>query len=185
MRLDCEQAEAAVSFTRRVLHGRLDLLASEVERRREPRPPTGPRAAPRTAPAGTAPGTATGGTAPGPAGEAPGAPLAELLERLRGVLVAQRWPAGPRARRVVLTPAPDCVQDDLLQLVDDVAGPAVLTELGGQSDAQVAEVRSGLQRLEQELSVLRRELHVAIDALQGEVRRRYRRGDVSLDHLLE
>ena len=51
MRLDCEQAEAAVSFTRRVLHGRLDLLASEEERRQEPQPVAapGPRAAGRGA----------------------------------------------------------------------------------------------------------------------------------------
>jgi len=157
MRIDCEQAEAAVSFTRRVLHGRLDLLASEEERRHEPDPAT-------------------------PAGAAP---LPDLLERLRAVLVAQRWPAPPRARRVVLTPPPDCVRDDLLQLIDDVAGPTVLTDLGVQSDDRVTEVRRGLQRLEQELSTLRRELHVAIDALHGEVSRRCRQGEASLDRLLE
>jgi hypothetical protein len=157
MRLDCEQAEAAVSFTRRVLHGRLDLVATEEERRHEPRPAASPG----------------------------GAPLADVLERLRTVLVAQHWPAPPRARRVVLTPAPDCVRDDLLQLIDDVAGPTVLTELGRQSDDRVAEVRGGLQRLERELSTLRRELHVAIDALHGEVSRRCRQGETSLDRLLE
>src|SRR4051794_4394666 len=40
MRLECEHAEAAVSFTRRVLHGRLDILSGERQRRTEgaPRP---------------------------------------------------------------------------------------------------------------------------------------------------
>ena len=111
--------------------------------------------------------------------------LPELLERLRTVLEAQSWPGHPRPRRLVVTPAPECVRDDLLQLVDDVAGPAVLTELSGQSDEQMTALRGGLQRLERELSALRRELHLAIDNLHGEVRRRYRLGEATVERLLE
>jgi hypothetical protein len=169
MRTDCEQAEAAVSFTRRVLHGRLDLLASEEERRREPAPADPP----------DLPALATASTA------ASRQQLPELLQRLHTVLAAQSWPARPRPRRLVVTPAPECVQDDLLQLVDDVAGPAVLTELSGQSDEQMAELRRGFQRLERELSALRRELHIAIDNLHGEVRRRYRSGEATVERFLE
>ena len=127
MRTDCEQAEAAVSFTRRVLHGRLDLLASEQERRREPAPadplvPPLRRRARRRHPSSSRSCSSGCGR----------------------VLVAQSWPARPRPRRLVVTPAPECVSDDLLQLVDDVAGPAVLTELSGQSDEQMATLRRRL-----------------------------------------
>src|SRR5438067_320344 len=35
MRADCEHLEGAISFSRRVLHGRLDILESEARRRRD------------------------------------------------------------------------------------------------------------------------------------------------------
>jgi hypothetical protein len=179
MRTDCEQAEAAVSFTRRMLHGRLDLLASEEQRRHATAPDEG-EAGHAAADEGPAKDPATG-----PAKGLAADQLADLLEQLRTSLLGQRWPGRARARRALVTPTPDCVRDDLIQLVDDVAGPAVITDLGRQSDEQVAEVRRGLQRLERELSVLRRELHLAIDNLHGEVSRRYRRGEATVERLIE
>jgi hypothetical protein len=162
MRLECERAEAAVSFTRRVLHGRLDILAGVQQRRRDGAPrPSGPGDGDRLVDE-----------------------LAELVEQLPALLSEQSPVGAARANRLLLTPPPDCVQDDLLQLVDDVVGPATLSSLGQQTDERVEELIGALRAVERDLSSVRHELHVSIDALQQEITRRYQVGEASLDGLL-
>jgi hypothetical protein len=163
MRLDCERAEAAVSFTRRILHGRLDILAGVQQWRRD-----------------NAPLRSAG---PGDAGQ-PAGDLADLVEHLPALLADQTSVGGGRPSRLLVTPAPDCVQDDLLRLVDDVVGPATLSSLGEQTDERVEELIGALRAVEQDLSAVRQELHLCIDALQQEITRRYQLGEASLDGLL-
>jgi hypothetical protein len=162
MRGECEHAEAAVSFTRRVLHGRLDVIAAEQLRRIDAADVT----------------PTTGGAPDEPAGS-----LAALIGRLPAQLADQPAPGAARANRLLLTPPPDCVQHDLMELVDDVVGPATLSTLGDVSDTGLVDLVAGLGAVERELSGVRRDLHVAIDALQEEITHRYQRGEASLDGL--
>jgi hypothetical protein len=151
MRAECEQVEAALSFSRRVLHGRLDIVASERERRRS--------------------------------GQG-GPELDELVERLPSILVDhQARPASPQTR-LVLTPAPECVTDELVELLDSVAGPATLSHLGELGDGELDALVEQLAGLERQLSEARRGLHERIDSLQREITGRYERGEATIESLL-
>jgi hypothetical protein len=151
MRAECEQVESALSFSRRVLHGRLDIVASERERRRS--------------------------------GEG-GRDLDDLVDQLPSILADhQARPASPQTR-LVLTPAPDCVTDELVELLDSVAGPATLAHLSDLGDDEVDQLVDKLAGLERQLSEARRGLHERIDTLQQEITSRYERGEATIETLL-
>lgn len=150
MRSRCEGVEAALSFGRRLLHGRLDLLGSEADRRR------------------------SGGADD----------LGDLVNRMPAILSdAHGRPAASQHRLVPAVPA-ECVDDEMVAVLDAVAGPATLSHLGQLSDGDVERIDQRLRELERQLSQARRQLHEVIDAVQAEISARYQRGEVSLDSLL-
>jgi hypothetical protein len=76
---------------------------------------------------------------------------------------------------------PDNLRADLDEIVND-ADLGTLPELG---DPDLEALTARLAEYEGRVSNTRRELHQCIDALQDEIKRRYRDGEASVDSLLE
>lgn len=155
MRRECEGAESAVSFARRVLQGRLDIVDDELQRRRD-----------------------------GIAGSADELHrLVEELPRiLADDGHARPAGTGPASRPVDLTP--DVTAPELLDAIEAAAGIGIMTSLSELSETEVDEVAARLRELERTFSATRRDLHQRIDAVKGELSSRYERGEVSVDALL-
>jgi len=113
-----------------------------------------------------------------------GAPsdVSSMLEELPEIL-ADRM-RGPGLGRPPQDLDPADVPEARLERLDAVAGPTVLGDLSSLDDEALAILLAALQELEQEVSGLRRRLHDQIDALQGEITRRYRDGEASVETLL-
>jgi hypothetical protein len=150
-RADCEGMEAAISYARRALHGRLDIVHADLRRRAEGR--DDPR-------------------------------LEDLVAQLPEIL-AETQPVGASGSlRILVSPEPSAVVEDLMALVDEVAGPNALTHLAQFDDEAVSSAATRLAELEHEFSVARRQLHHNIDLLQAELSSRYGRGELSVETLL-
>lgn len=150
LRARCEAHEEAVSYVRRLLHGRLDILRAELQQRRE----HGDGAA------------------------------ADLLASLPSILATD--PVTPPSRRAVRATrlrVPETAAP-LLQRVEEVAGPVVLSGLGGMDLAALGEVVGRLEDLERELSIVRKQLFDRIDALRDELAARYKDGRADVRDLL-
>lgn len=150
IRAECESAESAVSFARRILHGRIDIVEHERSRRQVGVSET----------------------------------LTELLDHLPAILTGSRMVGGARSTRYTPITPPDCMQDQLLDRVDNVAGPLTLADIADLPDAEVERISNDLGELERELSGVRRQLHRRIDLLQEEITVRYKRGEATLEGLL-
>jgi hypothetical protein len=153
MREECEAAESSVSFARRVLQGRLDIVTNEVTRRRS--------------------GDSTGGL---------GDLINRLPQILADDAHGRPNATGPTSRVIDVTPD-HVVVDELVALIDGVAPVGVMSTLAELSDEDVAEVETRLRSLERDFSDTRHELHRRIDALKAELTSRYERGEVSVDGL--
>lgn len=150
-RTECEGLEAAISYARRALHGRLDIVHADLRRRTEG------RGDPR---------------------------LEDLVAQLPGIL-AETQPVGAAGSlRVLVSPEPSAVVEDLMALVDEVVGPNALTHLAKLDDEAVHAAAGRLGELEHEFSSARRQLHHNIDLLQAELSSRYGRGELSVETLL-
>jgi anti-sigma-K factor RsiG len=120
-RVACEDAEAAVSYARRIVQGRLDIAGVGDD--------------------------------------------AGLMERLPEIL-ADQPPEPSRAARLPSKLVPGDLPDELAAALDAATDVDALEELEGR------------------LSDLRRRLHSTIDALQGELVRRYKSGEADVGSLL-
>lgn len=148
-RAACQQREESVSYLRRVIQVRLDLLGTELAHRRSGEQPSGPE---------------------------------ELVARLPDILAEHgRSPGFGQAPRDLKLPD---IDDDLVRLVDQIAPPGRLGDLGALDTDDVASLVDQLEALEREVSTARRQLHGQIDLLQAEITRRYRSGEASVDALL-
>lgn len=105
---------------------------------------------------------------------------AELLARLPQLLADRTAAPGPGR----LTPlmAPEALDPALEAELTGLVGGAI--DVSGLSDAELGALAEGLAGLERRASDRRRALFERIDALQEEIARRYRSGDVSVDTLL-
>jgi hypothetical protein len=142
--------EDSISYVRRVIQVRLDILGTELAHRRS--------------------------------GEAP-ASSQELVARLPEILAERPGGVGPsQAPRDLLFPEVDAA---LVGAVDDVICTADLASVGEIDDESLAELVDRMEILEGEVSATRHALHERLDALQGEIVRRYRTGEASVDSLLK
>ncbi len=150
MRDDCDAAECELSFTRRLLHGRIDILRDEVDRRADGKEST----------------------------------ASELVARLPTILADDPPPEGvTRGNRLVRVIAPG-----EMQRVERDVEKLLGMPLGQIATASTGEITSALDRLrdaEASVSDRRRLLHERLDAVQGELARRYRDGEASVDNLLD
>lgn len=110
----------------------------------------------------------------------------ELIARLPEILSGGgRGEGGPGSVRPPQSMQPDAeVVRKLEDLLDEVISPDELANATDLSDEALATAVKGLNRLEDEVSEHRRQMHVVIDTLQAEVTRRYRTGEASIDGLL-
>ncbi|GAB3452832.1 aerial mycelium formation protein [Kineococcus endophyticus] len=149
-----EQEEADLSYARRLIQGRLDLLGAEEDRR-----------------AGS----------DGAADVRHARSDAELVAKLTDVLADPRRTDHGMGRFTSVEPSRVGEHRRRAELA--VADPH-LSDLSAMDDTQLANARQRLVALEQELSADRHRVQEAMDACTDEITRRYRDGVVSVEDAL-
>jgi Mg2+ and Co2+ transporter CorA len=147
MRDESKAVEDMVSYRRRMIQGRLDIVSADLRRRAEGGSPLD---------------------------------LGALVEQLPDILSDKVQGGGTGRLPTGLIPPDEDVTADL----DQVAGPDTLGHLADLSDDTVAELARTIGGLEREVSDARRALFGRIDALNGELARRYGSGEADPAGLL-
>jgi hypothetical protein len=109
--------------------------------------------------------------------------LTGLLFDLPDILSLGATSASPGGRMLAIH-EPGVLAQALLDDLDGAAAPGELTALDQLADHRLALLLEGLRDFEVELSTNRRRLHERIDSIQGEIARRYRDGEASIESLL-
>jgi hypothetical protein len=149
MRDECRAIEDRVSYLRRIIQGRADIVAADLRRRAEGGSPID---------------------------------LGTLIEQLPDILSDKGSAGGPGRLPSGLIPPDD---PDLTVEIDRVAGPDLLGHLSDLSDEEVADLARSIGELERRTSGSRRGLFGRIDALNGELARRYGTGEADVAALLD
>lgn len=165
LRVELTRSEGDVSLVRRIAQGRLDIVGHEVGRR----------------------GRADGSIETD-AGAEPNGDPSDLLFDMPDILTDAATPGGARSagaarHNPVAEPGP--VATSLLDSLDGIASPSELSTVAELAAEVLARLFDGLREYEIELSSVRRTLHDRIDTIQGEIARRYRDGEASVDALLK
>lgn len=155
LRRDAQREEADLSYLRRMLHGRIDILRAELGR-------DGPA---RAHPA-----------------EPPSAgPDAPLVGRLSEILADGPSPVRSSARHVTLgTPLTERVR----ALAEEMLARVELSDPGARTDTELGEAMAGLVRHERQVSRRRQSLQQVVDGCSAEITRRYRDGEAHVEDLL-
>ncbi|MFD4660702.1 ABC transporter substrate-binding protein [Kitasatospora sp. NPDC058444] len=157
LRRETLEQEADLSYLRRLLHGRMDILRAELDRR----PGVGPV---RTAdPSGSDP--------------LPG----DLLDRLPAILTDAPSTVRRSARHVTL--GPPRTQESRLE-ADALMGDVQLADLAAHPAEELLAALERLRAHEREVSGRRRLLLRTADGCSAEITRRYRDGEARVDDLL-
>jgi hypothetical protein len=154
LRREAQQEEADLSYLRRMLHGRIDILQAELGRRAEP------------------------------SGAAPAADAsddAEVVGRLSEILTDGPSRVRSSARHVTLgTPLTERVR----ALAEEMLSEVELSDLDARTDPELHDAMARLARHEQQVSRRRQTLHQTVDGCSAEITRRYRDGEARIDDLL-
>lgn len=150
-RAEAQAEEQDVSYVRRLLQGRLDLLRREQERR----------------------------TGPGNGHVVTGHSDAELVEALSRVLVDSPRGGGPADVRHVDTAAPTEVERR--RLAESAVADIRISDPTAMDDDELAAVIERLEALEADLSMTRRRLFSVLEDLHLEVERRVEAGRLPAD----
>jgi hypothetical protein len=146
----CQELENALSYVRRLVHGRLDIVRNELELRS--------------------------------AGSEP-ADLEAIIARLPALLAEGSRGSGlPRPPQDF---APGSIAEPLVEELETSFPVSVMASVPDLTIAELGDLAGRLTDHEQNVSDGRRQLHGVIDLLQGEMIRRYRSGDASVDSLLD
>ncbi|WP_367043420.1 ABC transporter substrate-binding protein [Streptomyces sp. Je 1-332] len=154
LRRDAQQNEADLSYVRRLLQGRIDILRAEVARRRDP-------------------------AAPGPEGGP--APEGPLVDRLSEILTDAPARHRSSARHVTLG-TPHSAEYGLL--ATEMLAEVELSDLDARTDDELHTAMGRLTRYEQQVSRRRQQLQRTADDCSAEIARRYREGEAQVDDLL-
>lgn len=137
-----------MSYYRRLLHGRIDLLAFEQRRRS-------------------------------------GDETRSLVDALPDVLGdGPRRGAGAHVTAGTDDPTPPDIPVSGSREIDYLLGDDFLSHISDLTDTELSSMRGRLSEAEVEISHQRGIVHDALDALSGELTRRYRSGATSVDDLL-
>ncbi|MFD5467189.1 ABC transporter substrate-binding protein [Kitasatospora sp. NPDC127059] len=156
LRRETLEQEADLSYLRRLLHGRMDILRAELDRR-----PGGGPAHPARA-----------------AGEEPGG---DLLDRLPAILTDAPSTVRRSARHVTL--GPPRTQESQLE-ADALMGDVQLADLAAHPAEELLAALERLRAHEREVSGRRQRLLRTADGCNAEITRRYRDGEARVDDLL-
>ncbi|MET8248521.1 aerial mycelium formation protein [Streptomyces sp. NPDC005202] len=155
LRRQAQRDEADLSYVRRLLQGRIDILRAELARR-------GPTSVVDTQ-------------------EASSAGQVSVVERLAEIL--KDAPARHRssARHVTLgTPH----SEEYRQLAAEMLAEVELSDLDARTDLELGAAMGRLVRYEQQVSQRRQQLQRTADDCSAEIARRYREGEAQVDDLL-
>lgn len=146
MKRECDEEEAALSYARRLLQGKIDLLRAELSGR---------------------------GGASGASTHASPADIAEVL--------GDSKPRGFRGRfpRIMVPPETRETRRVLALLAEPT-----MVSLETVRDDELIEAETRLAGVEEEISGVRSQVHVQIDAVEAEIARRYSEGETTVDELL-
>ncbi|MFC5667012.1 ABC transporter substrate-binding protein [Kitasatospora misakiensis] len=154
LRRETLEQEEDLSYLRRLLHGRMDILLAELDRRPD-------------------------GGAARPAG--PAEPSGGLLERLSAILTDAPSTVRRSARHVTLGP-PRGQQSQLE--ADALMGDVQLADLAAHPAADLLAALERLRAHEREVSGRRQRLLRTADGCNAEITRRYRDGEARVEDLL-
>ncbi|AWT44043.1 MULTISPECIES: RsiG family protein [Streptomyces] len=158
VRRDAQRDEADLSYVRRLLQGRIDILRAELARR-------GP----------------TSVVAVGEAAVVTVAPGNSVVERLPEILADPPARYRSSARHVTLaTPH----SEEYRRLAAEMLADVELSDLGARTDGELHEAMGRLVRYEQQVSRRRQRLQRTADDCSAEIARRYREGEAQVDDLL-
>ncbi|QIQ06993.1 ABC transporter substrate-binding protein [Streptomyces liangshanensis] len=156
LRRDSQRDEADLSYLRRLLQGRIDILRAELAR--------------RTAPPETP-----------VLDRAPGAPGTSVVDRLSEILADAPSRHRSSARHVTLsTPR----SEEYRLLAAETLAEVELSDLEARTDDELHAAMGRLVRNEQQISRRRHQLQRTADDCIGEIARRYRDGEAQVDDLL-
>ncbi|AVH57970.1 MULTISPECIES: RsiG family protein [Streptomyces] len=159
LRRDAQRDEADLSYVRRLLQGRIDILRAELARRGERR--------------GSAPAAGQ------PSLDASGEP--SVVERLPEILTDAPARHRSSARHVTVgTPH----GEEYRRLAADMLAEVELSDLDARTDEELGAGMGRLVRYEQEVSRRRQQLQRTADDCSAEIARRYREGEAQVDDLL-
>ncbi|MFF2145834.1 ABC transporter substrate-binding protein [Kitasatospora sp. NPDC058190] len=156
LRRETLEQEADLSYLRRLLHGRMDILRAELDRR----PGCGPAHPARTG------GEGRGG---------------DLLDRLPAILTDAPSTVRRSARHVTLRPPR--TQESQLE-ADALMGDVQLADLAAHPAEELLAALERLRAHEREVSGRRQRLLRTADGCNAEITRRYRDGEARVDDLL-
>ncbi|MEV0642720.1 aerial mycelium formation protein [Streptomyces sp. NPDC050619] len=170
VRRDAQRDEADLSYVRRLLQGRIDILRAELARRA----PTSVVAVGEATAASVTPGASgTPGT--------PGASVASVVERLSEILTDAPARHRSSARHVTLgTPR----NEEYRRLAAEMLAEVELSDLQARTDLELNTAMGRLVRYEQQVSRRRQRLQRTADDSSAEIARRYREGEAQIDDLL-
>ncbi|MFG2501610.1 ABC transporter substrate-binding protein [Streptomyces sp. NPDC048441] len=168
LRRDAQQNEADLSYVRRLLQGRIDILRAEVARRKDPAAP-GPEG--------------SGPEGPGPEGARPEGLGREssVVHRLSEILTDGPARHRSSARHVTLG-TPHSAEYGLL--ATEMLAEVELSDLDARTDDELHTAMGRLTRYEQQVSRRRQHLQRTADDCSTEIARRYREGEAQVDDLL-
>ncbi|MFE4550703.1 AmfC protein [Streptomyces sp. NPDC056785] len=187
LRRDAQRDEADLSYVRRLLQGRIDILRAELARR-------GGLRAPGTATAGPAPSAASrpaaplrlsasaSASVPAPASVGRGAGgEPSVVDRLPEILTDAPARHRSSARHVTVgTPH----GEEYRRLASEMLSEVELSDLEARTDEELTDGMGRLVRYEQQVSRRRQRLQRTADDCSTEIARRYRDGEAQVDDLL-
>ncbi|MER7682913.1 AmfC protein [Streptomyces sp. NPDC096934] len=185
LRRDAQRDEADLSYVRRLLQGRIDILRAELARRGGLRAPgtatTAPSAASRPSAALRLSASASA-SVPAPASVGRGAGgEPSVVDRLPEILTDAPARHRSSARHVTVgTPH----GEEYRRLASDMLSEVELSDLEARTDEELTDGMGRLVRYEQQVSRRRQRLQRTADDCSTEIARRYRDGEAQVDDLL-
>ncbi|MDI9887200.1 AmfC protein [Streptomyces sp. HNM0645] len=155
LRKESQRDEADLSYVRRLLQGRIDILRAELSRRSAPPSPLLP--------------AATAG------------PDAAVVDRLSRILADPPSRRGSSARHVTLSVPRG---EEYRLLAAEMLSEVELSDLDARTDDELRAAMGRLADYEQEVSGQRQQLQRTADDCSAEIARRYREGEAQVDDLL-
>ncbi len=187
MRRDAQRNEADLSYVRRLLQGRIDILRAELARRDPSGRGNRTGATVPTSSSGSigSPGMPDAAGTPGSSGPVGSSGRTDVstsvVERLSEILKDQPARRRSSARHVTVgTPR----GEEYRRLAAEMLGEVELSDLAARTDQELRAAMGRLVRYEQQVSSRRRQLQRTADDCGAEIARRYREGEAQVDDLL-
>jgi len=158
-RSNCQSYEARVSYLRRLVQGRLDIVEHERRRRREGQPPADLALLV--------------------------AEIADALGDDQPVRSNSGRPVDSFVARGELSDEAAAFEHMMTAKIDGVLDAPAFAHLQDRDDTELADMEYALRDLEREVSERRRSLHAELDVLTQELARRYKTGEATVETVLD